>query len=541
MAGTFGSHLSGSKSAIASDSAASGTGANGVRRARASRRPAALSLRATSAMSSSEPLASSTACTGLSSTIDRSSAWAESGNGRAAPSEPASTASDGPYRALACSIRIASAPACPRRRTSRTTWGSRPRSPSRNSPIVTSRRRRDSGSASDAGASGAGFVSRGAQATIADAAESWARSMTRPCRLSCAGFTTTSVATSAKAGSSTARRSSVKPSWSDPRTPVACRVGTAQVPAQKSARSPGAVVPSQTARSPRAATTAAAGTRTTTIDVSHGGRRRGVEGGRAAGGGGMSAMKLERDRDREVHAHLALPRAVGDVDRKRSGRRAIAHSHADADRRIERAPVVGGITDIDEGRHPEVAVEAVSPLDVLGRCHGERATADRGGALLHAEALEAVAADGRRAARPEQEIRRHGRDAVRLHVSEVGARDDDVPFADRKELLDAAVAAQECVVELRAARAHGAFQAEDVAAARIDQVVHVAPHPAVRRGQDAQALPVGGWRAAVLVLEVARPAGHDVVADPGAHRAGSRRAKAPAPHVQVLDVGVLGQ
>ena len=235
-------------------------------------------------MSSSEPLASSTACTGLSRTIDRSSARTESGNGRAAPSVPPSTASDGPYLALACSIRIACSSACPRSRTSLTTCGSCPRSPSRSSSIVTSRRR----SAGTAAAQAMpvprmrDFVSLGAQETFADPAETARGRSTRLCTLSCAGFTTTFVAASAKPGSSTAIRSSVKPSWSDPRTPVACSEGTAQVPAHRSARRPGAVVPSQTARSPMAATTAAAGTRTTTIEVSHGGRRRGVEGGRAA-------------------------------------------------------------------------------------------------------------------------------------------------------------------------------------------------------------------------------------------------------------------
>jgi len=142
---------------------------------------------------------------------------------------------------------------------------------------------------------------------------------------------------------------------------------------------------------------------------------------------GVSLFWQESDRHRELHPQLLESLAPGEIDGERTGGSPPARTDAVTERRIQIAETLRRVTRIDEGRDPPVAAPAFQPSDVLDRGHGQRAAADDGAALLDAEALEVVAANGQGPAGAEQKLVRHCIRRFGHDRSDLAAQDQHIP------------------------------------------------------------------------------------------------------------------
>ena len=190
---------------------------------------------------------------------------------------------------------------------------------------------------------------------------------------------------------------------------------------------------------------------------------------------------------------------------------------------------VGGVPHVDESGDAPIAAPALQPVHVFDRGHCQRATADNRSTLADAEAFVVVAAHGGRAASAKQKTSRHDVGGVGFDRAQLAPHNQHVALADREILREAPVAAHECLVQLSAAGANGAFEFDHVAAARIDDVVDIAPDPRIRRRQRIELDHRVERRLAFLVLEVNAELGFDVRAP----RVPRKRARA-APTLQRL-------
>src|SRR5690606_17193384 len=258
-----------------------------------------------------------------------------------------------------------------------------------------------------------------------------------------------------------------------------------------------------------------------------------------AGGAGWRAGGSKRDPQRKVQAQVALALPVCQVQEQGAGRRAHPRAEAVAHVHAHLAERLGRVAGIDEGGHAPGFVEIVVVLDAG---HRQRGRADHGVVLVEADALVAIAANGPRPPGAEAEVIGHAGLRVGPHPPDFAAYRQHVALAHRPPLLAAQARAEIGLAGVEH-DAHAAPDRDQVAFAGIVFVVDVAAQPFRGQRGGGQVVFVAAVDLDVIVRQQHAPA--VLVFDPAVARAlalaQTRGAQREAPHVQPLDVGMVGQ
>src|SRR5437868_8341086 len=115
---------------------------------------------------------------------------------------------------------------------------------------------------------------------------------------------------------------------------------------------------------------------------------------------------------------VAVQRAIGEIGADRPNRRAKARAQPIAGRKVGAHARIPRIAGIEEGGHAPVVAD---PARVFDAADGEAPAADDGAVVLHADALEGVAAHRLVAARAKEEGARNALTRAGAHAADLAA------------------------------------------------------------------------------------------------------------------------